>query len=62
MHLLQVLLKEAKYSLTEWLDKTKGSTVTDSEISTKLFEHLELAFYKDMDALNVNIDVSQFFS
>lgn len=50
---MQVLLKEAKDLLAEWLDKMKGDTITEHSIFKKLSQYWEEEFYKDMDALNV---------
>lgn len=49
----QVLLKEAKDPLSDWLDRKKGDTVTEHSIFSKLSQHWEDEFFKDMDALNV---------
>ncbi|XP_072748832.1 cysteine--tRNA ligase, cytoplasmic [Anoplolepis gracilipes] len=49
----KALLKEAKDPLSDWLDKIKGSTVTEHLIFNKLSKHWESEFHKDMDALNV---------
>ncbi|XP_020294610.1 cysteine--tRNA ligase, cytoplasmic [Pseudomyrmex gracilis] len=49
----EALLKEAKDPLSDWLDKIKGSTITEHSIFTKLSQHWESEFHKDMDALNV---------
>ncbi|XP_053995606.1 cysteine--tRNA ligase, cytoplasmic [Hylaeus anthracinus] len=49
----ELLLKEARDPLADWLDKKKGSTVTEHSIFNKLSQHWELEFHKDMDALNV---------
>lgn len=48
----EILLKEARYPLANWLDKTKGNTVTEHSIFKKL-SHWEADFHKDMDALNI---------
>lgn len=50
---MQLLLKEARDPLAEWLDKKKGATVTEHSIFSKLSQHWESEFHKDMDALNV---------
>jgi hypothetical protein len=50
-------LREAKDPLAEWLDKIQGSTVTEHSIFTKLSQHWESEFHKDMDALNVRINI-----
>ncbi|KAK2579821.1 hypothetical protein KPH14_007507 [Odynerus spinipes] len=47
------LLEEARDPLADWLDKQKGSTVTEHSIFTKLSQHWESEFHKDMDSLNV---------
>lgn len=49
----ELLLKETRDPLAEWLDKNKGATVTEHSIFTKLSQHWEAEFHKDMDALNV---------
>ncbi|XP_029056571.2 cysteine--tRNA ligase, cytoplasmic isoform X1 [Osmia bicornis bicornis] len=49
----ELLLKEARDPLAEWLDKKKGATVTEHSIFSKLSQHWESEFHKDMDALNV---------
>ncbi|XP_050459094.1 cysteine--tRNA ligase, cytoplasmic [Cataglyphis hispanica] len=49
----KALLKEVKDPLADWLDKIKGSTVTEHSIFNKLSKHWESEFHKDMDALNV---------
>lgn len=47
------LLREARDPLAEWLDKEKGSTVTENSIFSKLPQYWESEYHKDMDALNV---------
>ncbi|XP_006911044.1 cysteine--tRNA ligase, cytoplasmic isoform X2 [Pteropus alecto] len=49
----QVLLEEAKDLLSEWLDATLGSEVTDNSIFSKLPQFWEGEFHRDMAALNV---------
>ncbi|XP_003703304.2 cysteine--tRNA ligase, cytoplasmic [Megachile rotundata] len=49
----ELLLKEARDPLAEWLDKNKGATVTEHSIFTKLSQNWETEFHKDMDSLNV---------
>ncbi|OXU20446.1 hypothetical protein TSAR_012516 [Trichomalopsis sarcophagae] len=49
----EVLLKESKDPLSDWLDKKKGDSVTEHSIFSKLSQHWENDFHKDMDALNV---------
>uniref|UniRef100_A0A671FU84 Cysteine--tRNA ligase, cytoplasmic n=1 Tax=Rhinolophus ferrumequinum TaxID=59479 RepID=A0A671FU84_RHIFE len=49
----QVLLEEAKDLLSDWLDCTLGSEVTDNSIFSKLPKFWEGEFHKDMEALNV---------
>ncbi|XP_043255934.1 cysteine--tRNA ligase, cytoplasmic [Colletes gigas] len=49
----ELLLKEARDPLADWLDKKKGVTVTEHSIFNKLSQHWESEFHKDMDALNV---------
>lgn len=51
----QALLREARDPLAEWLDKERGSTVTENSIFTKLPQYWESEYHKDMDALNVKI-------
>jgi hypothetical protein len=60
--LLQVLLKEAKDPLSEWLDFNHGANVTDNSIFAKLPQHWEAKFHEDMEALNVRKYVSLAFS
>ncbi|XP_012269862.2 cysteine--tRNA ligase, cytoplasmic [Athalia rosae] len=47
------LLREARDPLAEWLDRQKGSTVTENSIFSKLPQYWEMEYHKDMDALNV---------
>ncbi|XP_043269194.1 cysteine--tRNA ligase, cytoplasmic [Venturia canescens] len=49
----KTLLLEARDPLSEWLDKKYGATVTENAIFTKLSQHWEAEYHKDMDALNV---------
>nr|XP_025859983.1 cysteine--tRNA ligase, cytoplasmic isoform X3 [Vulpes vulpes] len=49
----EVLLEEAKDLLSDWLDSTLGSEVTDNSIFSKLPKFWEEEFHKDMEALNV---------
>nr|XP_010955107.2 cysteine--tRNA ligase, cytoplasmic [Camelus bactrianus] len=49
----QVLLEEAKDLLSDWLDSTHGSEVTDNSIFSKLPKFWEEEFHRDMEALNV---------
>ncbi|CAL7945179.1 unnamed protein product [Xylocopa violacea] len=49
----ELLLKEARDPLAEWLDKREGATVTEHSIFSKLSQHWEGEFHKDMDDLNV---------
>ncbi|EFN87140.1 Cysteinyl-tRNA synthetase, cytoplasmic [Harpegnathos saltator] len=51
--LQELLLKEVKDLLSDWLDQLKGSTITEHSIFNKLSKHWESEFHKDMDALNV---------
>ncbi|XP_010633980.1 cysteine--tRNA ligase, cytoplasmic isoform X1 [Fukomys damarensis] len=51
--LAQVLMEEAKDLLSDWLDSTCGSEVTDNSIFSKLPKFWEEEFHKDMEALNV---------
>ena len=53
---VQTLLKEAKDPLADWLDKIKGSTITEHSIFNKISKHWEAEFHKDMDALNVRFE------
>lgn len=52
---LQVLLAEAKDLLSDWLDSTHGSEVTDNSIFSQLPKFWEAEFHKDMEALNVSV-------
>ncbi|XP_015186917.1 PREDICTED: cysteine--tRNA ligase, cytoplasmic [Polistes dominula] len=49
----EILLEEARDPLANWLDDQKGDTVEEHSIFTKLSQHWESEFHKDMDALNV---------
>ncbi|KAF7407691.1 hypothetical protein HZH66_002228 [Vespula vulgaris] len=49
----EILLEEARDPLANWLDNQKGATVEEHSIFTKLSQHWESEFHKDMDALNV---------
>ncbi|KAK3925356.1 Cysteine--tRNA ligase, cytoplasmic [Frankliniella fusca] len=49
----ELLLQVAKDPLSDWLDGTLGSSVTDNSIFHDLPRHWESEFHKDMDALNV---------
>ncbi|CAK9804730.1 Cysteine--tRNA ligase, cytoplasmic [Anthophora plagiata] len=49
----ELLLKEMRDPLAEWLDKKQGAMITEHSIFTKLSQHWEVEFYKDMDSLNV---------
>lgn len=49
-----MLLEEAKDLLSDWLDSTGGSEVTDNSIFSKLPKFWEEEFHKDMEALNVS--------
>ncbi|XP_054580859.1 cysteine--tRNA ligase, cytoplasmic [Eptesicus fuscus] len=49
----QVLLEEARDVLSDWLDSTLGSEVTDNSIFSELPRFWEAEFHKDMAALNV---------
>ncbi|XP_069327936.1 cysteine--tRNA ligase, cytoplasmic isoform X2 [Eulemur rufifrons] len=50
---VEVLLEEAKDLLSDWLDSTLGSGVTDNSIFSKLPKFWEGEFHRDMAALNV---------
>ena len=50
---IQALLRDARDPLSEWLDRSKGNTVSEHSIFSKLSQHWEAEFHKDMDALNV---------
>ena len=50
---MQELLREAKDPFSDWLDKQKGDTVNEHSIFSKLSQHWEDDYHKDMDALNV---------
>lgn len=54
---MQLLLKEVRDPLAEWLDKEKGAMVTEHSIFTKLSQHWEQEFHKDMDSLNVKLNI-----
>lgn len=47
-------MDEAKDLLSDWLDSTHGSEVTDNSIFSKLPKFWEEEFHKDMEALNVS--------
>ncbi|KAK2099898.1 Cysteine--tRNA ligase, cytoplasmic [Saguinus oedipus] len=49
----EVLLEEAKDLLSDWLDSTLGSDVTDNSIFSELPKFWEEEFHRDMEALNV---------
>ncbi|XP_036903675.1 cysteine--tRNA ligase, cytoplasmic [Sturnira hondurensis] len=49
----QVLLEEARDVLSDWLDSTCGSEVTDNSIFSELPRFWEDEFHRDMKALNV---------
>ncbi|XP_015599244.1 cysteine--tRNA ligase, cytoplasmic [Cephus cinctus] len=49
----EALLREARDPLAEWLDKTKGDSVTENSIFSKLPQFWESEYHKDMDTLNV---------
>uniref|UniRef100_A0A8C9ASS9 Cysteine--tRNA ligase, cytoplasmic n=1 Tax=Prolemur simus TaxID=1328070 RepID=A0A8C9ASS9_PROSS len=51
----EVLLEEAKDLLSDWLDSTFGSGVTDNSIFSKLPKFWEGEFHRDMAALNVSV-------
>lgn len=51
---VQVLLEEAKDLLSDWLDSTLGSEVTDNSIFSQLPKFWEEEFHRDMEALNVS--------
>ncbi|BFZ05121.1 hypothetical protein BsWGS_08159 [Bradybaena similaris] len=48
-----VRLEEIKDILAPWLDRHKGSKLTDNDIFSELPKHWEEEFHKDMEALNV---------
>ena len=54
------LLVKAKDLLSDWLDKEKGSTVTENSIFSKLPQYWEEQYHKDMEALNVSLRCSHF--
>ena len=56
------LLVKAKDLLSDWLDKEKGSTVTENSIFSKLPQYWEEQYHKDMEALNVSLRCSQFLA
>ena len=47
------LLVDAKDLLSDWLDKSEGSGVTDNAIFSKLPKYWEEKYHEDMEALNV---------
>uniref|UniRef100_A0A8C4R1K5 Cysteine--tRNA ligase, cytoplasmic n=2 Tax=Eptatretus burgeri TaxID=7764 RepID=A0A8C4R1K5_EPTBU len=51
--LAQNLLDTAKDPLADWLDARLGSQITDNSIFSELPRYWEMAFHKDMKALNV---------
>lgn len=53
-----MLLAEAKDLLSDWLDATLGSGVTDNSIFSELPKFWEAEFHKDMAALNVSVAVA----
>ena len=53
-HKLQTPSTEAKDVLAPWLDKQKGSEVTENSIFSELPKFWEEEFHKDMEALNVS--------
>ena len=50
---LEILLRESKDPLSDWLDKKEGYKVSEHSIFSSLSRHWEAEFHKDMDALNV---------
>ena len=51
---MQTPSTEAKDVLAPWLDKQKGSEVTENSIFSELPKFWEEEFHKDMEALNVS--------
>ena len=49
----EVLLRDGKDLVSDWLDKQHGSTVTDNNIFGDLPKYWEEEYHKDMAALNV---------
>ena len=49
------MLEEAKDLLSDWLDSTLGSEVTDNSIFSKLPKFWEEEFHRDMETLNVSV-------
>lgn len=47
-------LEQSKDALCDWLDKKRGSTVTENSIFESLPRFWENEFHKDMKALNVS--------
>ena len=47
------LLAAAKDLISDWLDKKRGSEVTQNEIFSELPRYWEQKFHEDMDALNI---------
>ncbi len=56
------LLAVSTEILSSWLDKLEGKNVTDNSIFNQLPRHYEGEFHKDMAALNVNTQISEFNS
>lgn len=50
----QALLEEARDVLSDWLDSSQGSGVTDNSIFSELPRFWEAEFHRDMAALNVS--------
>ena len=49
----EVLLKDGKDVISDWLDSQQGSTVTENKIFADLPRYWEEEFHKDMEALSV---------
>lgn len=51
---LNVLFKEGRDPISDWLDKKDGHTVSEHSIFSSVPKYWEAAFHSDMDALNVS--------
>ncbi len=56
----ELLLKEGKDLLADWLDKQLGAGVTDNAIFSSLPKYWEERFHEDMAALNVRSNIIPF--
>lgn len=55
---LKALLRDGKDLISNWLDKKEGHNITEQSIFSSVPRHWEAEFHKDMDALNVIIDIN----